>query len=261
MKFHVPHVPESRVPFHPDIAPMSPEIKAALAPHGVLRAGINLSNFLLVSERTADGGPPGVSPSMAAAIAECLGLDIEYVPYPNPGVLADAAGADAWDIGLIGAEPQRAEVISFTSAYAEIEATYLVPAGSKIQAIDEVDSKGRRIIVAERTAYGLWLDRNIRNAELVHAKGMDASFDTFVRDGLDALAGLRPKLIDDVEKLPGARVLDGRFMAVQQAIGAPRAKHAALEWLQAFVKAAKAQGFVADLIARFNVKGLSVAGR
>lgn len=245
----------------PEIAPMSPEIKKILAPQGVLRAAINMSNFLLVSERTADGGPAGVSPDMAAAIAQALGLEVKYVPYPNPGVLADAASADEWDIALIGAEPQRAEVIAFTHAYTEIEATYLVPAGSDIHEVAEVDRKGRRIAVAERTAYGLWLDRNIHHAELVHAKGLDGSLETFRSQSLDALAGLRPRLITDVQQLPGARILEGRFMAVQQAIGVPKAKQAAIDWLEAFVQAAIDQNFVASLITKFKVEGLSVAAR
>ena len=245
----------------PQIEPMPPGIRDILAPGGQMRAAINMSNFLLVSEKSKDGGPAGVSPSMAAAIAALLDLDVKYVTYPNPGVLADAANSDEWDIALIGAEPQRAEFIAFTSAYSEIEATYLTGADASIQRIEDVDVKGRRIVVAERTAYGLWLDRNIHNAELVSANGLDASLELFCKGGFDALAGLRPRLITDVEQIPGARILDGRFMAVQQSVGVPKQKSAALAWLEKFVQAAISQGFVADLIAKFGVKGLTVAGR
>src|SRR5919202_373606 len=138
--------------FRPDIAPMPDEVRHQLAPAGILRAGINLSNFLLVSGRTADGEPAGVSPDMARAIADNLGVALRYVTYPSPGELADAATRDEWDIALVGAEPQRAEVISFTPAYAEIEATYLVPAGSRLQSVAEVDVPGVRIAVTARTA-------------------------------------------------------------------------------------------------------------
>lgn len=238
---------------------MPPEIVRVLAPGGTLRAGINMSNGLLVSERTAEGGPAGVSPSLAAIIAQALGLGIAYVPYPNPGALADAAARDEWDIALIGAEPQRAEVIAFTPAYSEIEATYLVPANSPLQAIDEVDQPGRRIAVAERTAYGLWLDRHIKHAELNRIAGVEASRELFLSGGFDALAGLRPRLISDAATIDGARVLPGRFMSVQQAIGVPRAKDAALPWLEDFVAAARGEGLIAKLIARFGVKGLTVA--
>lgn len=238
---------------------MSPEIIAQLAPTGVLRAAINMSNFLLVSSRTPDGGPAGVSPDMARAVADRLGVPVRYVPYPRPGELADAAASGVWDIGLIGAEPQRAEKIAFTAAYAEIEATYLVPPGSPIAAMDQVDRPGNRIAVAARAAYDLWLERNIRAASLVRATGLDASYDLFVTEKLEALAGLRPKLIEEAEKLPGARILPGAFMTVQQAIGTPRGRPAAEAFLADFVEEAKRGGLVASLIAKHGVKGLSVA--
>jgi polar amino acid transport system substrate-binding protein len=238
---------------------MSPDILAQLAPTGVLRAGINMSNFLLVSSRTPDGGPAGVSPDMAAAIAERLGVPVRYVPYPRPGELADAVANREWDIGLIGAEPQRAEKIAFTPAYAEIQATYLVPPGSPLTRIEEVDRPGVRIAVAARAAYDLWLERNIREATLMRATSLDASFALFQEQGLEALAGLRPKLLSDVEHMPGARILDGQFMAVQQAVGTPRGNPAAEAFLRDFVEEAKASGLVARLIGKHGVSGLSVA--
>ncbi|MFT8243152.1 ABC transporter substrate-binding protein [Roseomonas sp. BN140053] len=238
---------------------MSPDVLSQLAPHGVLRAGINMSNFLLVTGRGPAGEPAGVAPDMARAIADRLGVPIRYVPYPRPGELADDANRDAWDIGLIGAEPQRAETIAFTAAYAEIEATYLVPAGSPITTLAEVDRAGTRIAVAARSAYDLWLERNIHHATLVRANSIDASFDTFTEGKLEVLAGLRPRLLSDAEKLPGARVLEGRFTAVQQAIGTARGKSAGAAFLQDFVAEAKASGLVASLIERHGVRGLSVA--
>lgn len=237
---------------------MSPEIRAQLAPTGVLRAGINMSNFLLVNGRGAAGEPAGVSPSMAAAIAERLGVTVRYVPYPRPGELADAVGTDAWDIGLIGAEPQRAEKIAFTAAYAQIEATYLVPAGSPITEMAQVDQPGVRIAVTARSAYDLWLERNIHRATLLRTESLDSACELFVKDGLEALAGLRPRLLTDIQKLPGARILPGQFTAVQQAVGTARANTAAAAWLHDFVEEAKASGRVAGFIAQHGVTGLSV---
>lgn len=234
-------------------------IVAELAPTGVLRAGINLGNFLLVTGRATSGDPAGVAPDMAAAIAGKLGVPVKYVPYKTPGELADAGGTGAWDIGLIGAEPARAEKIAFTAAYCEIEATYLVPAGSKLSSIADVDKPGVRIAVSARSAYDLWLERNIKQATLLRAAGLDASFDLFVNDKLDALAGLKPRLLSDVEKLPGARLLPGKFTAVQQAVGTARGNAAGAAFLRDFVEAAKASGLVAELIAKHKVVGLSVA--
>jgi polar amino acid transport system substrate-binding protein len=238
---------------------MSQEVVSQLAPGGELRAGINLSNFLLVTGRTASGDPEGVSPSLARAIADRLGVRVRYVPFPKPGELADQAGKDVWDIGLIGAEPARAETIAFTAAYAEIEATYLVPAGSPLAAIGDVDEPGVRIAVTDRSAYGLWLDRNIKHATLVRSASLDDAFDQFVAEKLDALAGLRPRLLSDVQKLPGAVILPGQFTAVQQAVGTARANTAAAAWLRVFVEEAKASGLVARLIEQHKVTGLTVA--
>jgi polar amino acid transport system substrate-binding protein len=240
---------------------MSEQVKAELAPNGVLRAGINLSNFLLVTGKTDAGDPVGVAPDMAGEIARRLGVPVKYVTYKTPGELADAADANAWDIGLIGAEPQRAEKITFSAAYVEIEATYLVPAGSALRSIADVDKKGVRIAVTGRSAYGLWLDRNIKEAELVKSGTLDSAYEQFVADKLDALAGLRPRLLSDVEKLPGARILEGQFTAVQQAVGTARKNAASADYLRKFVEEVKASGFVGELIDKHRVRGLSVAPR
>ena len=175
------------------------------------------------------------------------------------GSLADEAGKDVWDIGLIGAEPARAEKIAFTAAYAEIEATYLVPAGSPLKAIADVDRPGVRIAVTDRSAYGLWLDRNIRQATLVRSNSLDCAFDQFVGEKLEALAGLRPRLLSDVQKVPGATILPGQFTAVQQAVGTAKANAAAAVWLHGFVEEAKASGLVSKFIGQHKVTGLSVA--
>lgn len=239
---------------------MSSTVVSELAPTGVLRAGINLSNFLLVTGKSATGDPVGVAPDMAAEIARQLGVPVKYVPFKSPGELADAAGHGIWDIGLIGAEPQRAEVITFSPAYCEIEATYLVPAGSPLKTLADVDRPGVRIAVTGRAAYGLWLDRNIKHAELLRSDTLDSAYEQFVRDKLDALAGLRPRLNSDLEKLPGARILEGKFSSVQQAVGtAPQNRNGA-SFLRDFVEKAKASGLVARLIERHKVgNGLSVA--
>jgi polar amino acid transport system substrate-binding protein len=240
--------------------PMSQSIVAELAPHGVLRAAINMSNFLLVTGRTPSGDPDGVSPDMARAIADRLGVPVKLVPFPKPGELADAVGSDAWDIGLIGAEPARAEKIAFTPAYVEIEATYLVPAGSPLQKIDDVDKPGVRIAVTARSAYDLWLERNIRHATLVRSDSLASATEKFASDKLDALAGLRPGLLGDIAKFPGARMLDGQFTAVQQAVGTPRGNAAGAKFLRDFVEEAKKSGLVARLIEKHGVVGrLSVA--
>jgi polar amino acid transport system substrate-binding protein len=238
---------------------MSPDVKAELAPTGVLRAGINLSNMLLVTGKSPNGDPEGVSPDMAAEAARRLGVPVRYVKFQTPGELADAAGTGAWDIGNIGAEPQRAEQIAFTAAYCEIEASYLVWAGSALKTIADVDAPGVRIVTAGRAAYGLWLERNIARATLVRTDTVPGAAEQFKRDKLEAMAGLRPRLLTDVQEIPGTRILDGKFMSVQQAIGTPKKNRAGAAWLRDFVEEAKASGLVARLIDKHQVRGLSVA--
>jgi polar amino acid transport system substrate-binding protein len=237
-----------------------PKLIAELAPTGMLRAAINMGNFLLVTGKAPNGDPTGVSPSMAAAIAERLGVPLKLLQYARPGEIADDAEKGLWDIGNIGAEPQRAAVISFTAAYAEIEATYLVPAGSPIKAIAEVDQPGKRLAVTARSAYGLWLENNYVRGELVQFDNAAEALKAFDAGGFEAYAGLRPGLIDEQVKRPGSHILEGQFTAVQQAVGTPKKNVLASNFLHDFVEAAKLNGMVQKFIEQHGVVGrLSVA--
>ena len=239
---------------------MNKTIKNELSSNGILRAAINMSNFLLVTDKTKDGTPIGVSPDMAQELADKLNLQLKLIPYTTPGEIADDAENDKWDICNIGAEPQRAEKINFSAAYAEIQATYIVQSNSKINNMLDVDKIGNKICVASRTAYGLWLERNINNAELIQVEGVDSSFDVFSNENLDALAGLRPALIVEVKKISGAKLLEGQFMSVQQAIGTSIQNIHSSIYIAEFVEEMKKTGFVQKLIDKHNVNGrLSIA--
>jgi polar amino acid transport system substrate-binding protein len=233
--------------------------RSELAPTGTLRVGVNMSNFLLTRIDPATGRPAGVAVDLGRELAHRLGVPVEIVPYENPGKLADAAKSGAWDVGFLGAEPQRAKEIDFTAAYVEIESTYLVPPGSPIRTIDEVDRTGIRIAVTERSAYDLYHTRNLKHAELVRDQGFDKVFRRFVDEKLDALAGLRPRLIVDQQNLPGSRILDGNFTSVQQAAGTPKGRPAGFAYLKAFIEDVKATGRVAQAIEENDVRGLTVA--
>lgn len=238
---------------------MDRQIVAELAPTGVLRAAINMGNFLLVTGKTASGDPSGVAPDMAAEIAKRLGVPVHYVPYERPSTLADAAGTNTWDIGLIGAEPQRAAKIAFSDAYCEIEATYLVHPNSPLKSVADVDRAGVRISVRRGAAYCLWLERNIKHATVMSFEAADAPLNQFIAEKLDALAALKPALLDDIKKVPGGTILPGHFMTVQQAIGTGKPNTAGAKFLQEFVTDAKKSGLVARLIEKYHVAGLSVA--
>ena len=237
----------------------SPQLVAELAPTGRLRAAINFGNPLLTAKDTATGQPRGIALDLVAELGRRLGVPVDIIGFDSPGKLADAVTAGAWDVGLIGAEPQRAQHIAFTAAYLEIEATYLVPAGSPLKTIADVDRAGVRIALLARSAYDLYLARNVKHAQLIGEKGFDAVFNRFIADKLDAIAGLRAQLVDDAAKLPGSRLLDGRFTAVQQAIGTPKERTAGARYLSGFVEDVKATGLMARIIENNGVRGVSVA--
>ena len=237
---------------------ISPAARAELAPGGKLRIGLNYGNFLLVLKDGPGGEPRGIAPDLGRELGRRLGVPVEFLKYEQAGKLADAVKDGKCDVGFLGAEPQRANEIAFTTAYLEIPVTFLVPAGSKIGSIAEVDRAGVRIAVADRSAYDLYLSRNLKKAQLIRAQGIDGSYELFVREKLDILAGLKPRLVSDAEKLPGARILDGQITGVQQAVGTPKARAAAAQFLGAFVEDLKHSGLVKKIAAEHGVRGVVV---
>ena len=232
---------------------------AALAPDGKLRVGINFSNHLLTARDPVTRAPSGVALDLAHELGKRLKVPVEIVSYETAGDLAESAGKGEWKVGFLGIEPKRANEITFTAAYVEIEATYLVPPGSPLKTIADVDRKGVRIAVPGKAAYDLYLTRTLQHATLTRTTSANTAFELFVADKLEALAGLKPRLVTDNENLPGSRMLEGRFTAVQQAAGTPRGNDAGAKFLSEFIEDVKATGFVARAIEKNHVRGLTVA--
>ena len=230
-----------------------------LAPSGKLRIGLNYSNFLIVSGDEPNGDPRGIAPDLGRELGKRLGVPVEFVKFAQAGQLADGVRDGKCEVGFLGAEPQRANEIAFTKAYLEIPVTFLVPAGSKIRAIADVDREGVRISVSARSAYDLYLSRTLKHAKLLRVEGIDASYEQFKKDGLEVLAGLKPRLVSDAEKLPGSRVLDGQVTGVQQAVGTTRSRASGAKYLSEFVEDIKKTGLVAKTIEKHGVKGVTVA--
>jgi polar amino acid transport system substrate-binding protein len=212
-----------------------------------------------VSNYVACSDPYGIAPDLGRELGRRLGVPIEFVVFASPGKLADAGKTGAWDVAFLGNEPQRASEIAFTAAYLEIPVTYLVPAGSSIQSIADVDREGVRVAVTEKSAYDLFLTRDLKHAQLLRASSIDGSFQLFVGEKLEALAGLKPRLVTDAAKLPGSRVLEGQATSVKQSIGTLHGRESGAKYLREFVEDVKASGFVARLIAEYDVRGVSVA--
>jgi len=239
--------------------PVPSSARSELAPAARLRVGINYGNFLLVTNYVPGAEPRGVAPDLGRELGRRLGIPIEFVVFDSAGKLADAGKVGAWDVAFLGNEPQRANEIAFTGAYLEIPVTYLVPVGSSIHAVADVDREGVRVSVAEKSAYDLFLTRNLEHAQLVRAEGIEGSYQLFVDEKLEALAGLKPRLVSDADRFPGSRVLEGQCTSVKQSIGTPKGRDAGAKYLRQFVEDVKASGFVARSIAKNGVRGVSVA--
>jgi polar amino acid transport system substrate-binding protein len=238
---------------------ISSSVREQLAPHGVLSAAVYLGNFLLVTGRTVSGEPTGIAPDICRAIAKRLDLSLDLTGYETQDEVVDAAASGRCGIVLVGSDPARAQRVTFTPAYAELEATYLVPIDSPIQNISQVDQPGVRIASFFKSAYDHWLQRNLKHATLVHADSLQASNELFLSEKLDALAGLKTGLVSFSNKVPGSRVLDGQFTGIQQAIATKKSNFEAVEFLSTCVEEFIRSGLVAKLIQEYEVQGLSAA--
>ena len=238
---------------------ITPAVRADLASTGKLRAAINYGNFILATKDRATGESRGVAVDLTQELGRRLGVPVEIVAYDSVAVMGDAAPTGAWDIAFLGSDPQREKLMSFTAAYLEIEATYLVRSDSPLRTAAEVDREGVRVAAPARANYELFLTRNLHRAKLVSTAGADAAFDLLATGQAEALAGLTQALHDRLPQLPGARIVDGRFMGVQQSIAVPKGRDAGLAYLRRVVEDAKASGLVARAIERTGARGVSVA--
>jgi polar amino acid transport system substrate-binding protein len=238
---------------------MSPLMRTELAPTGKLRVGINYGNVVLATRDPASGELRGVHVDLARELARRAGVPVELVGFDAAGTMVDGLKSGALDAALLSAEPARAGEINFSPAYVDIDATYLVPAGSPIRSVADVDRAGIRVAIAAKSAYEFFLSRNLRHAKLVAGPGTFGAYDVFVAGRLDALVGIRPRLVIEAEKLPGSRVLEDRFMAIEQTIASPKDRAASAAYIRAFIEDAKASGLVARLLVANGVRGVAVS--
>ena len=250
LSFHVPHAMAENVPRN---------VVTELAPSGKLRAAINFGNIVLAQKDPATGEPRGVSAELARELAKRLAVPIEFVTFDAAGKVFDALKTGAWDIAFLAIDPTRAAEIAFTAPYVVIEGTYLVPADSPLRTIGDVDREGVRVAVGNKSAYDLYLTRTLKRAQIVRAPTSPAAIEVFVRDNLEAAAGVKQPLLQFAKTNPNVRVMDGRFMAIEQAMGTPKGREAGVRYLREFIEEMKASGFVAKALSASGQSDAAVA--
>ena len=227
-----------------------------LAPTGTLRAGINLGNMVLAQKDEKTGEPKGITVDLARELGRRLGVPVELVRFDAAGKTFEGLKAGALDIVFLAIEPVRAAEVAFTAPYVIIEGVYLVPKDSALKTVGDVDRAGVRVGVNKGSAYDLFLTRTLKAAQLVRG---ESGIDLFVNDKLDAAAGVKQPLVEYAKTNPAVRVMDGRFMEIQQAMGTPVGRDAGAKYLRRFVEEMKAGGFVADALKRSNQPDAAVA--
>lgn len=230
-----------------------------LAPTGTLRAAINYGNPVLAQREPASGQPQGVSVDLARELARRLDLKLELVTFDAAGHVFDALKSNAWDIAFLARDPVRASEIAFTAPYVIIEASYLVRDDAPYMEVGDLDRMGVRIAVGKGAAYDLYLTRALKHAELVRAATSNEAIELFAAEGLDAAAGVRQPLEAYACTHAGVRVVDGRFTAIEQAMGTPAGRQAAAAYLCEFIEDMKRSGFVAAALERSGQLAASVA--
>jgi len=227
---------------------MSAGLAHELAPTGRVRVAINYGNPVLAQRDAATGEPRGVSAAIARELARRTSLDLAFVTFDAAGRVFAALAEGALDVAFLAIDPSRARAIDFTLPYVIIEGAYMVPAGSPLAAVEDVDRPGVRVAAAAGSAYDLFLTRTLKRATLVREPTGEAAIDRFLREGLEVVAGVRSPLVLFAKGRADLRVLDGRFMAIEQAVGIPKGRAAARQYLDDLLEALKASGFIATAL-------------
>jgi polar amino acid transport system substrate-binding protein len=234
-------------------------VVADLAPTGKLRAAINFGNPVLAAKDAATGEARGVSVDLARELGRRLGVPVELVSYDAAGKVVEALKSGAWDVAFLAIDPVRAAEISYSPPYVVIEGAYLVPRDSLIRSNADVDRPGVRVAVATGSAYDLYLSRALKQATLVRTPISDQVTDMFIAQKFEVRAGVKQQLEADARRIPGLRLVEGRFMVINQAMGTPRGREAGARFLHDFIEKMKASGFVAASLARHHIEGAAIA--
>ena len=233
---------------------MIDDIIKKIAPTGVLRVGVNMSNFLLVNSKDKLGVIDGVSPGIGKKLAKELNISFEIVQFANPGLLADAVDNNEWDIGNIASEKERGKTIDFSDPYVNIDANFLFREEDNFKNNNDIDQSGIKIAVFDRSAYDLWLTENFKKAELIRVNSIEESHNLFKENKVNILAGLKPKLIDEMKKNNNYEMIQSPFTYIKQSIGIKKGNPEVLDFINKFISNIIKEGYIKSLLKQHNVQ-------
>ena len=233
---------------------MIDDIIKKIAPTGVLRVGVNMSNFLLVNSKDKLGVIDGVSPGIGKKLAKELNISFEIVQFANPGLLADAVDNNEWDIGNIASEKERGKTIDFSDPYVNIDANFLFREEDNFKNNNDIDQSGIKIAVFERSAYDLWLTENFKKAELIRVNSIEESHNLFKENKVNILAGLKPKLIDEMKRNNNYEMIQSPFTYIKQSIGIKKGNPEVLDFINKFISNIIKEGYIKSLLKQHNVQ-------
>ena len=239
----------------------TPEARQALAPTGKLRVGLQLGSPHNVIRDSVSGEMKGVGFDLGKELARRMGVPFEPVLYPSVGALLDSGKSGAWDVAFVGFSPARAKEWDFTALHMEVEFGYLVPAGSSISTMADVDRPGIRVAVQEKSQPDIFVSRTLKNAEVVRAPSLAGTLEMLKSGKADAIFSIKPSLFEASNQLPGSRVLDGRPGIDPHAMAMPKGRDPGVAYARKFIEDAKSEGLVKAAIERVGMRGAVVAPR
>jgi polar amino acid transport system substrate-binding protein len=252
----------SQISFSQPMNKIDPKLIQSFAPTGTLRVGINLGNPVLAGLDASTQKPKGVTIDIANEIGKRAGIPIELVPFQTAGSTVDAIKTGKIDLIFVAIDPVRGADVSYTPPYIQIEGAYMVKADSNLKVNEDVDRSGVEIVVGKGSAYDLFLTREIKNAALLRAASSQAVVDDFMAGKGNVAAGVKQQLESDAKRYNGLRMLPGRFMVINQAIGIPKARpefEKTTIYLSSIITDLKSSGFVAESMKRHGIEGARVA--
>jgi polar amino acid transport system substrate-binding protein len=238
---------------------LAAEARQALAPTGPLRVALQLGSPHNVVRDASSGEMKGVGFDMGKELAARLGVAFAPVLYPSVGALLDAGKSGAWDVAFIGYSAARAKDWDFTGLHLQMEFGYLVPAGSSISDMGDVDRAGIRVAVQEKSQPDAFISRTLKNATVVRGASLAATLEMLASGNADAIFSIKPSLFEVSSRMAGSRVLDGRLGLDPHAMAMPKGRDAGAAYARDFIEGAKSRGFVQAAIERAEMRGVVVA--